>query len=276
MQKSLCLLTCAAVSTLAIHSAQAQIAGALLPGGDVNLTSYTNAFDPAGGGVLFGSAGDGFGQFNVVTSPSIPFALVDDTIDDFAADTQGIVVDGPTATSQNFFGIVDTQNGDNDGDVVATYTFDVSSATVALDLGIDVAAMGDFESTDIYGVDVSIDGGGFTDLFDLTFLDTEFEEGSDDTIDTGLVGITYTLASGTEVFLDDPMTLDGTILTNVFQSFSFALGTATDTVAVQITANTDGGGEAVAFQNLTITEIPEPASLGLLSVAGLGLLRRRK
>ncbi|MEM6313598.1 MAG: hypothetical protein AAF743_05900, partial [Planctomycetota bacterium] len=150
MQKSLCLLTCAAVSTLAVHNAQAQIAGALLPGGDVNLTSYVNPFDPAGGGTSFGSAGDGFGQFIIVvpddTGQAIPFALVDDSADDFGADTQGIIADGPLETPQTFFGIVDTQNGDNDGEVVATYTFDVSSATVALDLGIDVAAMGDFES----------------------------------------------------------------------------------------------------------------------------------
>lgn len=46
--------------------------------------------------------------------------------------------------------------------------------------------------------------------------------------------------------------------------------------AVGLIINGDGANQVVHYDNITISLIPEPASLGLLGLAGLGLVRRRR
>jgi hypothetical protein len=117
-----------------------------------NLISFTD--DPA---IPFSSAGDGFNKFQRGVSPSIPFAVLDDSAVIFPPDSQGIIKDGNT---DEFFGMVDTNNGDTLGrDVVATWVFDISGAS-DLSLSIDMGAMGDFEAaSDFFNWSYSIDGG---------------------------------------------------------------------------------------------------------------------
>ena len=267
----------AAVTLVSAAAAQGQqvVARAVSAAGDVNLTSYTNAFDPAGGGTAFSSPADGFGIFSLVAGSdegqSVPFALVDDSADDFMTDTLGIVVDGPNADTAPFFGITDSRNADsNEGPVTATFTFDVSGAQSATGtLSIDLAAIGDFE-----GPGNSSGDPATADDFTFTFGGQSFDLLVDED-----AAKTYTLASGTTVSYDDPLELNGTELSNAFQTFTFEnVDLSGGTLTFGITADADGGGEAVAFRNLVVTTgvIPEPASLGLAGVAALGLLARRR
>ena len=84
-----------------------------------NLVSFTD--DPA---IPFTSAGDGFNKFQRGVSPSIPFAVADDSAGSYPPDNLGVIKTGNT---DEFFGIVDTNNGDTLGrDVVATWVFDVA------------------------------------------------------------------------------------------------------------------------------------------------------
>ena len=83
-----------------------------------NLISYTNPWEFA-----FGSLGDGFQKYQRGVSPSIPFAVVDDSLSIFPSDSVGIVKEGNT---DQFFGVVDTINGDNGDPVTATWVFDIT------------------------------------------------------------------------------------------------------------------------------------------------------
>ncbi|SEN70521.1 Ig-like domain-containing protein, partial [Palleronia pelagia] len=111
-----------------------------------NLLSYSNPFDPAGGGTGFASPGDGFGIFDRDDSASVPFALLDDSLAIFTPDSLGIIKDG---NADAFFGITDTENGDNAGPVTAEWVFDIAGFS-DLELSVDFGAMGDFESSDVF------------------------------------------------------------------------------------------------------------------------------
>jgi hypothetical protein len=116
-----------------------------------NLISFTD--DPA---IPFTSNADGFQKFQRGVSVTIPFAVLDDSAGTFPPDTLGIIKTGNT---DEFFGIVDTNNPDTGGsDVVSTWVFDISGAS-NLFLAIDMGAMGDFEAaSDFFNWSYSIDG----------------------------------------------------------------------------------------------------------------------
>ena len=219
-----------------------------------NLVSFTD--DPA---IPFSSAGDGFNKFQRGVSASIPFAVVDDSAGSFPADTQGIVKTGNT---DEFFGIVDTNNGDTAGrDVVATWVFDIGGAS-DLALSIDMGAMGDFEAAnDYFNWSYSIDGSPAA----TAFASTVDESASN----------TYTMEGGATVTLDDPMLMDGVVLTNDLTPFFTALAGTGSQLTLILTANTDGGSEAVAFQNLIISAgnepPPPPPLLEIFEIQGDGL-----
>ncbi len=197
-----------------------------------NLLSFTD--DPA---IPFTSAGDGFNKFQRGVSASIPFAVVDDSAGSFPGDTLGIIKTGNT---DEFFGIVDTNNGDTSGrDVIATWVFDISGAS-DLGLSIDMGAMGDFEAAnDFFNWSYSIDGSPAVTAFQSS-ID---EDASQD----------YTMEGGAIVTLSDPMLMNGVLLTNNLTPFFTALSGTGSQLTLVLTANTDGGSEAIAFQNLVIT-----------------------
>ncbi|MEN7344197.1 MAG: hypothetical protein AAAFM81_14700, partial [Pseudomonadota bacterium] len=203
-----------------------------------NLLDYSNPFNGA-----FSSAGDGFQQYRRGVSGSIPFSVLDDSLVTFPADSLGIVDDNNLDT---FFGATDTQNGDNDGPVSATWTFDVTGAT-ALGLSIDMGAMGDFESDDTFTWSYSLDLGPTL----TAFAGTADEAVSQD----------YTLAGGALVTLADPMVIDGVLLSNVLTPFTTALEGEGSTLTLTLTVQTNGGSEAFAFQNIRVLQnfsAPEP------------------
>ena len=202
-----------------------------------NLNSFTNPFNGA-----FTSLGDGFQKYQRGVSASIPFAIADDSLT-FLPDELGIIKTGNT---DEFFGVVVTQNPQNSGPVSASWAFDVTGAQ-GLGLSIDMGAMGDFESSDTMEWTYSVDGGPTL----TAFVATVDNDGSND----------YILESGTEVTLKDPMLMQGTILTNNLATFSTSLAGQGSELVVTLTVVTNGGSEAIAFQNLIVTDGNEPPAL---------------
>jgi hypothetical protein len=167
--------------------------------------------------------------------------------------------------TDSFFGIVDTTNGDlSDGEVTGLFTFDISGATLPLsEISIDFAAMGDFESSDLLQIGYSIDGGAFTEIFSSSVDEDATKD--------------YTMEDGDVVTVEDPLSINGVEQGNSFQTVSASISGSGNQLALQVFADTNGGSEAIGFDNITITAIPEPSSLLMLScVAGLVGLRRRR
>lgn len=183
----------------------------------------------------FSSVADGFGIYQRNVSSSIPFDLLDDSNGSFPPDMQGII---GTNKTDAWFGATDTDNSDNPGGAVtASWTFDINNAT-NLSVEIEMGAMGDFESSDAFEFTYSIDGGAAQPLF------------SGSTNESG--SLTYTLESGTMVSLDDPFVMEGITLTNNLTNFTKSVAGTGSQITITFNGDTDGGGEAFAFDNICI------------------------
>ncbi len=241
------------------------IAWDLVGSTSTNLVSYGTDAPP------FTSPGDGFQKYAAVqqTCPpvpdpnlnSIPYALVDDTVCIYPADTGGII---DTMTDYDeFFGICDTVNGDNPGNDLynATWVFDISAGDDNFELHLDLAAMGNFEADDVFDWSYQLDGGAAQSL--LTAVADE--DGS----------LTYTMADGTTRDLDDPLTVDGVTLFNGFQTFSTPIPAGLQLTLV-LAALADGGSESYAVRNIRIsadTDDPPPGGGGepIPTISGTGI-----
>jgi len=235
MRKLACVTTIASLLFYSLSATAAVVAFDMVGSASQNLTSFTNPYDGA-----FTSGADGFQKYQRWVSSSIPYSIMDDSLSIYTGDNLGIIKEGNT---DDFFGTTDTVNGDNSGPVSATWVFDVSGAG-GLGLSIDMGAMGDFESSDYFTWTYSIDGGAVETAFEST-VD---EAGSQ----------AYTLEGGGTFTLNDPMLVGGTILTNDLATFSTALAGTGSELTITLTASTNGGSEAFAFQNLTVTATPIP------------------
>ncbi|SFI97387.1 hypothetical protein SAMN05216258_111143 [Albimonas pacifica] len=206
------------------------VASSLTGAADVNLVSYANAFTDA-----FSSSGDGAQIYDRDASASIPFAVLDDSLATFPADALGIVDD---TNLDPFFGVTDTVNGDNPtGEVEATWVFDIAGQD-DLSVSLDLGAMGDFEADDAFAFEVSIDDGPATTLFEAV----ADEDGA----------LTYRLAGGAEIALDDPLTVEGIALSNELTQFAKAIEGTGSQLTLTFRGATDGGSEAFAFQNIVV------------------------
>ena len=217
-----------------------------------NLNSFVNPWNGA-----FTSPSDGFQKYQRFVSPSIPFAVLDDSLNIFPGDTLGIITEGNTDV---FFGAVDTENPDNSGPVSATWAFDVSGAELGLVLSIDMGAMGDFESSDFFEWSYSIDGGATM----TAFASSVDEAGSH----------TYTLEGGLMVTLDDPMLMQGSILDNNLATFSAPLVGTGSELTLTLTTMLNGGSEPIAFQNVIVSDAsvppPPPSTAEIWEIQGDG------
>ena len=210
-------------------AASSVVAFDMVGGANQNLNSYTNVWQTG-----FTATTDGFQKYQRGVSADIPFQLLDDTLT-FPTDTAGIIGSSNTAP---FFGVTDTENPDNAGAVTAVWSFDISGAS-NLGLSINMGAMGDFEPTDTFTWTYQIDGAPAQTAFASTVDES--------------VSQTYTLESGAAFTLDDPMLVNGVTLSNVLQTLTTPLSGSGSTLLLTLTASTDGGAEAFAFQDIVIS-----------------------
>lgn len=246
---------------------------------DQNLISYgTDAPD-------FGFPGAGFQKYQWTVSPTIPYTLVDDSGGVYPADTLGII---DTQTDFDvFFGACNTYDpAVNTEPVHATWVFDISGGQDYLQLNVDLAAMGDFEAPDPQA-DPPIIG----DFFALSY---QVDGGSAHTYLTAIADedgtMSYTLANGTVVTLDDPLVANGQELNNVLRTFTTNIPSGSQ-LTVTLTSLTDGGYEGFVVRNILVTDgnqappmggEPIPAITGagiaamilLLAAAGVFVFRR--
>ncbi|MEL6302424.1 MAG: lamin tail domain-containing protein [Pseudomonadota bacterium] len=248
LQSKLLPLAISSALALASTSLQAQtVAFDLVGDQSQGLTSFSVATaggtDPAtewGPGDWFGVAAYG----SWPQAAGVPFAIADDSVvgisgGAFAGDTQGII-DSSVAPTDRFLSMVDTVNGANPGNsATATWVFDVQGAA-ELAVSIDMAAMGDFESSDTFVWTWSLDGGPTETLFELAVN----EDGSQ----------VYTMEGGAMPELNDPLTLNGTTLSDAFTTFSATLPSTGSMLTIEFTGNGDGGSEAYAARNLIVSE----------------------
>jgi len=246
-----------------VSAANAQLGVAVEPGDNKNFLSETFNVAPGydGNGMPDAwSPGDMFGITSTTTAGSsgVPFSMLDESVAGFPGDDQGIISEFDAG---DFFGVVDTVNGSNPNDGgSAEWTFDITGAT-GLSVNADFAAQGDFEDPgDFFNFTYSIDGGAAQPLF-TSSID---EDGSQ----------TYTMDDGTVVSEDDPLLINGVLLSNEFQNISSAISGTGSTLTISFSAEANGGSEAFAFRSLTV--VPTPGAAALAGIAGVAGLRRRR
>jgi hypothetical protein len=117
----------------------------------------------------------------------------------------------------------------------------------ALKVSFDVAAMGDFEAGpggDSFLFEYSIDGGAFQPLF-TSSVDEEASQTY--FMDNGIF-----MVNGTQVVLDDPLSVNGVVLNRYFQTISAAIPGGGTQIRLRFTATNDGPSEAFAWRKLVI------------------------
>ena len=224
-------------------------------GGGVFLTRDFSSDNSANNGAFANSAFDVFGIINRATTNN---SFNDDSLSIFVTDTFGLI---PEAKTDSLLGIQDTIRAETDAGGVPipeeerrlvpetlTYTFDVAGQT-GLGMSFDVAAMGDFEGPDNSSGDPA--NGDFiviTASFDGGAATTIAQGGGDD---AGM--LTYTLEGGATVDFNDPFVIEGTTVTNVFQTLSFPITGTGSVLTIEMTFRFDGGTEVLAMDDLEIT-----------------------
>ncbi|MCB9840823.1 MAG: hypothetical protein H6809_04130 [Phycisphaeraceae bacterium] len=262
--------------------ASAQVGFVDFDGTEMGLTGYSNSTIGSYTGTGLGTnanqntvgtattaygAGDAFWPMTrAVVAPNntgMPFSISDDSVAAaagntvFATDTLGFA--GQAFDQNGFFGVTDTVNGVGSDTETATFTFNITGAT-GLGISVDLVAMGDFETADIFTFDYSIDGGPFSNIWTIT---------SNDNLDQN-----YLMDNGSLVNLFDPLEVNGTtLLDDNLQTFAAAIAGTGNSLTIRFSGVTDGS-EGFGFDNLTIT--PAPATLALVGLGGLVAGRRRR
>jgi len=254
-------------------------------GNDVGLVSYTNSAIVDNGTtngnlidgeqyVSYTSSGDAFNPMSrAALGPveadgdqvGMPFGISDDSVEAatgnsvFEPDDQGFA--GIAQNENGFFGVIDTVNSDGPGTETAEFVFDIAGLT-GIVVSADFAAMGDFESSDVFNFEYSIDGGAFSPLF-TSSVD-----------EAGSMMYAMDNAANNPVILDDPLAINGTLLNDEFQTLSAAVAGTGSELAIRFTASSNGGSEAFGFDNLAV--VPSPGAAALLGLGGLFAARRRR
>jgi hypothetical protein len=203
---------------------------------DLNLTSYAKS--PS---VAFTDPADGFGEFQVGVSATIPNSLKDDSLNGTPNDALGVI--NTVTKTDRWFGINDLTNPSNPaGTGTVTWEFNITDV-FDLQVSLDMAAMGDFEPSDVYNWTYQIDGGSVFPLFTSS-------------VDDNNPGVQYTMADGDIVTLADPLSMtdaEGTVvqLSNVFQTLTSELVGNGSVLRIVLNAANDAD-EPYAFDNLIV------------------------
>ncbi|GDY27531.1 hypothetical protein AHAT_34210 [Agarivorans sp. Toyoura001] len=213
----------------------------------------------------FNSEQDGFEKYRVGVSATIPNSLLDTSLT-IANDSLGIV-DAQNDTD-TFFGVTDVVNPNNSsGSAQAVWHFNIAGFTLNT-ISIATAAMGDFESSDIFSFAYSIDAAPVSALFSSVV-----DEQSDQN---------YRLANGNQQVLNDPLLINNQRLNNQFQTLEQSLNGSGSVFSLYFNAAQNSGAEAFAFRDIVISgnanlpaQVPEPTSIWL-ALLGLSALVVRK
>jgi|GEM_PF-6929320 len=180
-------------------------------------------------------------------SDSVNDQVLDDSLLD-PFDAFGIL---PPSHVGRVFAAEDLENPDNPGaQASATWTFDVSGFA-ELTVSIDAAAMGNFDNLscplppclpDRYDFTVSLDNGPEVPLFTSAVLEATIQS--------------YTLQSGVQVAINDPLTLNGVVLNNQFQTISAPVVGLGSTMTITLRGQGDGTEEVFLFDNIVIAGTP--------------------
>ncbi len=176
--------------------------------------------------------------------------VLDDSIGDIPNDAMGIIKLSDTG---NFFGVVDPVNGNNSRAISAVWTIDISEAVGGLTMSIDLAAMGDFNSSiDSFLFETSIDGSSFTAPLDILIDESTSQA--------------YTLQDGDVFILDDPMVVDTpseepVVLDNNFRNFTVPLQGSGDELTLRFTVFAESN-KAFVFRNIVIEGLTSNGATG--------------
>lgn len=271
-------------------------------GGTVNLISGFNpAVDNRDGG-----AGDFFGvgsrdAWPQGFPPGLPFSLADDSVVSvsdpanaaFPADNEGLFGRN-RAPNDKLFVISDTRDFETAGQPTAKWVFNIGNVP-QLHLYIDMGAQanessGGFPASALVTFDYQIDGRQLKNAFTITPR-SDVGGFTYRAMDSGIVpsvgangplhvsGPTFinkylaeTGASGNDTFLNKtPASGNGA---GMMDTFSVPINGTGGKLLLTMTANLDF--EAMAFDNIRIIAVPEPAAIMLWAIGGMaGLASRR-
>ncbi|MEO0965523.1 MAG: PEP-CTERM sorting domain-containing protein [Planctomycetota bacterium] len=190
---------------------------------------------------------DGFGDFFIRTDGS----------------AIGTFVEYSGVQGSSFFAVMDIDGDQSVEPVVQTFS------------GLDITGLTSLELSILVAEDDSSDGNEDWDAPDFVHIDYSIDAGP---VQSLLWFENDGSTFNTEAFVDSNFdgTGDGAALTDTFTEFTAAIAGTGSTLDLVITYQIDSGDEDIAIDNVTITGVPEPASLALLA-AGLGVvgLRRR-
>ena len=214
----------------------------------------------AGAQVTFANFEDGtFDGFGTATNSGI-------TANSFSSPTSAVVDTGPSTDPTKVLDL--TASGFNGG---------LSSGA---DLGYDFAANGftsQFLANDIITFDwivpPSSTTGGYSQLYNIILNGA----GAGYDVVGGSSGATSSLATVTGPVNQYP-SFSGQVnqVSINYDAFKAALSASPGYIQLEIQTNNGGGAPAdILFDNFTLSQVPEPATLGIVSIASLGLLRRR-
>lgn len=203
----------------------------------------------ATGGQFPSSAFDVFG----IVDRAVNFDFSDDSVinnsdaDPMNDDTFGIF---PPSKTDLFLGFADTTNDDNtSGEVSVTWSVSAAGFT-DLSLSFEIAAMGDFEASDVLTFTASFDGGPAETLVTSTFEDTPDGDMFTYTLDDGSLAIAPFQADTT---INDPFVVDGQLVINELQAFTFPITGTGSQLTLTLTYDTNGTGEPMAIDNVSVS-----------------------
>lgn len=265
---------------------------------DANNDALPGSFDPGTDNQLL-IPGDfwGVGSRNAwpqgFPSPGVPFSIADDTVfgyandAPFANDDEGIF-GGNSDLDNNYFAMADSD--DLGAGQTATWSFNVSGFTdlgVSIDIGSDIDGDFPYDPGSFIAFSASIDAGPSQVLFAFVPGPNPLAPGSLRPLDGGsnedplnlLFGagdatITKLFADGgsstaaSDLYLDKSLVSDGSL-----DTYSTTVAGTGNILTLTLIANMPF--EAAVFDNITITGVPEPATMALL-VVGAGLVLRRR